>query len=91
MQLCRRFAVARLDAFGSVTRADFDPSRSDIDLVVEFLSSAPRTLAHYLEFKAALEALLGRPVDLVEWPAVRSARLRHLIAEARVPVYGTAA
>lgn len=33
--LCRRFAVRRLGAFGSVLRPDFDPEKSDIDMVVE--------------------------------------------------------
>ncbi len=89
-ELCRLYAVRRLDAFGSATRADFDPSRSDIDLVVEFSATAPGTAGHYFDFKTALESLLGRPVDLVELPAVRGARLRGLIDRSRVPVYGTA-
>jgi predicted nucleotidyltransferase len=34
--LCRRFHVRRLDLFGSAARGDFDPERSDVDLLVEF-------------------------------------------------------
>jgi uncharacterized protein len=90
VELCRRFAVSRLDAFGSVTRADFDPMRSDVDLLVEFVPTAPQTLQHYLDFKSALEDVVGRPVDLVERAGVRSARLRRLIDAARVPVYAAA-
>jgi uncharacterized protein len=34
-ELCRRFHVRRLDVFGSAARGtDFDPSRSDVDLLV---------------------------------------------------------
>ena len=33
--LCRRHGVARLDVFGSAARGvDFDPARSDVDLLV---------------------------------------------------------
>lgn len=90
-ELCRQFGVKRLDVFGSATRSDFDADRSDIDLVVEFAPSVELTLARYFEFKAALEQVLGRPVDLVELSALRSTRLRRLIERARVPVYATAA
>ena len=38
-------SVRRLDAFGSVVRADFSPERSDIDLVVEFDALPPSALA----------------------------------------------
>ena len=36
-ELCRRFHVRRLDVFGSAARGtDFDPSRSDVDLLVSY-------------------------------------------------------
>ena len=34
--LCRRHHVRRLDFFGSAAGSDFDPSRSDLDVLVEF-------------------------------------------------------
>jgi tRNA nucleotidyltransferase (CCA-adding enzyme) len=35
--LCRRFRVSRLEAFGSAARGtDFDPERSDIDILVVY-------------------------------------------------------
>jgi predicted nucleotidyltransferase len=72
--LCRRFHVRRLDLFGSATRGDFDPEHSDIDFLVEFDREHPEALSFgtYFGFKEALEALLGRPVDLVEPGAVRN-------------------
>jgi predicted nucleotidyltransferase len=50
--LCRRHGVARLDVFGSAARgADFDPERSDVDLLVEFAPTTPRSFASLLAFE----------------------------------------
>lgn len=88
--LCRRFRVRRLDAFGSAVRpGDFDVSRSDVDFLVE-LGAEADDLGSFLDFKEALEALLGRPVDLVERQAVEASRnpirRRRILAEAE-PLY----
>ena len=90
VELCRRFGVRRLDAFGSAVRGDdFDPARSDVDVLVE-LGGGADDLAAFLDFKEALEALLGRPVDLVERQAVEASRnpirRRRILAEAE-PIY----
>lgn len=89
-ELCRDYGVRRLDAFGSAARgAGFDPKRSDADLLVEF---APGTddLIRFLDFKEALEALLGLPVDLMERQSVEasrnSIRRRRILSESE-PVY----
>ena len=72
--LCRRYGVVRLEVFGSAARGrDFDPARSDADFLVEFGEQAI-SVAAFLDFKEALEALLGRPVDLVERGAVEESR-----------------
>lgn len=87
-ELCRRFHVRRLDLFGSATRDDFDPSRSDVDLLVEF--DPGTTLSPfdaYFGFKEAVEALLGRPVDLVIASAVRNPYLLASIERTREPLY----
>jgi len=90
--LCRRFMVRRLSAFGSVLRPDFDPARSDIDLAVEFGSSRRYGPAdQYFEFKAAVERLVGRQVDLVEMKAMADSRLKRVIERTQVPVYEQAA
>jgi predicted nucleotidyltransferase len=87
--LCRRFHVRRLDLFGSAARGDFDPERSDIDFLVEFDRDHPEALSFntYFDFKEALEALLGRPVDLVEPTAVRNPYLRASIDASRELVF----
>lgn len=87
--LCRRFHVRRLEVFGSAARGDFDPERSDVDFLVEF-GSGPHALSlkNYFGLKEALEALLGRPVDLVMPGAVKNPYLRSSIDRSREPVYG---
>ena len=69
--LCRRFGVRRLDVFGSAARgSDFDAA-SDVDLLVEFDSV---DLARFLDLRDALEALLARPVDLIDRRAIDQSR-----------------
>jgi predicted nucleotidyltransferase len=87
--LCRRFCVRRLDLFGSAARGDFDPKHSDIDFLVEFDREHPEALAFetYFGLKEALEALLGRPVDLVQSRAVRNPYLKASIDSSREPVF----
>ena len=86
--LCRRFQVRRLDLFGSAARGNFDSEQSDIDFLVEFDRSAPQhPFDAYFGLKEALEALLGRPVDLVEAGAVRNPYLKASIEGSREPVF----
>ena len=40
-ELCRRHHVLRLSLFGSSTRDDFDPQRSDLDFLVNFEALSP--------------------------------------------------
>lgn len=86
--LCRRHHVRWLDLFGSAARADFDPARSDVDFLVEF---EPLDEGAYAEawfgLHEALEALLGRPVDLVSAPAVRNPYFRAELQRTRRALY----
>jgi predicted nucleotidyltransferase len=90
--LCRRFGVVRLEVFGSSARgADFDATRSDADFLVTFAPNRRDDLAAFLDFEEALEALLGRKVDLVEREAIEASRnfirRRRILAESEA-VYG---
>src|SRR6185437_15998849 len=71
-RLCRLHGVRKLEVFGSILRRDFDPQRSDVDVVVEFEPRVANSFANFLDFKEALEGLFGRPVDLVELHTVRN-------------------
>ena len=65
-EICRQFHVSWLDLFGSATGGDFDPDRSDVDLLVEFEPDTTLPALHqYFGLKEAAEALFDRPVDLV--------------------------
>ncbi len=63
--LCRAFGVARLRVFGSALRDDFDPERSDVDLLVEFLPGVSKSLFKLMEMQERLSELFHREVDLV--------------------------
>ncbi len=66
IDLCLQFGVTNLAVFGSATTDDFDPGRSDIDLLVEFdLLDRTNRFDAFFGLKDGLEALLGLPVDLV--------------------------
>lgn len=86
--LCRRFHVRRLDLFGSATGDNFEPTRSDVDLLVEFVPGATlNALDQYFGFKEALEALLDRPVDLIEASAVKNPYIWKSIEASRETLY----
>ncbi len=87
--LCRRFGVRKLEVFGSAARgADFDPAASDADFLVEFdPDSRLRPLDEFVGLQAALAALLGRSVDLIEASAVRNPYIRATIERGRELVY----
>ena len=89
-RLCRLYGVRKLELFGSILRQDFDPTRSDVDLLVEFEPSVANSFANFLDLKVALEGLLARRVDLVELRAIRNRRLRHHIEQSKSPVYAAA-
>lgn len=92
--LCRQFGVARLEVFGSAARGvDFDPVRSDADFLVTFDrgQSVADELHRLLDLADALEALLGRPVDLVERRAMEASRnyiRRQAVLDEATPIYG---
>lgn len=62
--LCQRYGVAKLSLFGSVLRSDFDPVRSDVDVLVDFLPGERKDLFKLLEMQRELGSLFGRKVDL---------------------------
>lgn len=61
---CRTQPIQRLSVFGSALREDFTPE-SDIDLLIEFRQGARVTFLDLYDIQQALEALIGREVDLV--------------------------
>lgn len=88
--LCERYRVSRLDLTGSAARDDFDPVRSDIDLLIEFLPDARVSAIDFVELANALERLFGRRVDLLELSAVSNPLLRTELTRDVLPFYAAA-
>lgn len=63
--LCRQFGVRRLELFGSAARGDFDPATSDVDFILEMDDAPANFTGRYFRFIEAMEALLGRQVDVI--------------------------
>jgi len=83
--VCQRFGVQELALFGSVLRADFDPTRSDVDVLVTFLPDSPVvSLLDVLHVQQALEDLFHRPVDLTEARGLKPGMAPHVLRERRV-------
>jgi len=86
--LCRKHSVARLDVFGSAASGDFDPETSDYDFVVEFEPLRAGTRADtYFALLEDLQALLGRPVDLVMNKTITNPFLEQSISASRQALY----
>ena len=85
---CRQHRVLRMHLFGSVLRDDFDPSRSDLDLLVEFQPIDPGALVGaYFGLERQLAAITGQRVDLVMADAVRNPYVRADIDATRQVIY----
>ncbi len=87
-ELCRRYHAERLELFGSAARgADFDPQRSDIDLLVTYEPQAAPSFSEYFDLSEQLAALFARPVDLAMSGAVRNPFLRAGIERSKELLY----
>jgi len=65
-EFCRMHRILELAVFGSATREDFQPDKSDVDLLVTFEPDAKLGLLAYGRIGRELSGLFGRKVDLVE-------------------------
>jgi len=83
---CGRWKIAELAVFGSVLREDFGPD-SDLDFLATFQPDAQWSLLDLVQAENELEALVGRPVDLVERPELEQSenwiRRRSILNSAR--------
>ena len=88
--LCRRHGVRRLEVFGSGARGgDFDPVASDADFLVSFDEVGKRrSFKQDMDLAQALEALLGRRVDLVNPTLIKNPFILAGVNRSREIVYG---
>ena len=86
--LCQRYKVRELCVFGSVLTPAFTKD-SDVDFTVVFDKSAVEDyFVNYFELKYALEDLLHRDVDLIEYEAIRNPYFKEEVDQTRQPIYG---
>lgn len=87
-EACERHGVIRLDAFGSALRDEFQPGRSDVDLLVELGSMEPcDQVDAYFGLLEDLRAILGEQVDLVISGAVKNPYVAREIARTKELLY----
>lgn len=82
---CRDRGIRKLSLFGSVLRDDFDPARSDVDMIAELLPSAHPGW-EFFGWHEDLAAIVGRKVDL-HTPASLSKYFRDEVLHEALPVY----
>jgi predicted nucleotidyltransferase len=86
-QLCKKYKVNRLYAFGSVLTEEFNKS-SDIDLIVDFMPFDLLQYAdNYYDFKFSLEDMFHRDVDLLEEKAIKNPYFQQVVNSKRQLVY----
>jgi uncharacterized protein len=86
--LCRKYHVKTLEVFGSAAEGTWDHSRSDIDLLVEFLpEAAERAFGGYFDLKEQLQQLFQRKVDLVMPGAIRNPYFLKAVNQQRRVLY----
>jgi predicted nucleotidyltransferase len=89
---CRKWNVSEFALFGSVLRDDFRPD-SDVDVLLTWADDARISLFDYGPMKDDLEAMFGRPVDLVSKEGIQQSRnwirKKEILGSARV-IYANA-
>jgi hypothetical protein len=84
-EFCRARGIRKLTLFGSVLRDDFDPARSDVDVLAELLPTA-RPGWKFFGWHEDLAPILGRKVDL-HTPNSLSKYFRDEVLREAVAVY----
>ncbi|MBA7546232.1 hypothetical protein ES705_38616 [subsurface metagenome] len=87
IELCAKYKVKNLFAFGSVLTENF-AGNSDIDFLVDIHSNDPIDYAeNYFDFKFELEDLLKRPIDLLEQKGLKNSFLIDSINKTKKLIY----
>ncbi len=87
-ELCHRYAVESLEAFGSSVHQGFNEENSDLDFLVRFQQGTPKEHAErYFGLLADLQDLFQRSIDLVEVGAIRNPYFIACIESSRTLLY----
>ena len=84
--ICSVLAVQRLELVGSAARDDFQPDKSDIDVLVDFKGNE-RLFERYFDLKEQLEQCFGRRVDIIQSNALKNPYVRKSIDCDRIALY----
>ena len=64
VRFCRERGISKLSLFGSVLHPDFDPQRSDVDVLAEFEPGVLKSVGfQYFGYGEELAAIIGHKVD----------------------------
>jgi hypothetical protein len=89
---CQRWGVVKQELFGSVLRDDFDPGRSDVDIMVTFAQGRLPGWEFFADFPAELSAIFQCKVDVQTRRGVEemsnSVRRRHILENSEVVYEG---
>ena len=87
-ELCKRFRVRRLYAFGSVVNGRFNESTSDIDFMVELEKMSPIEKGETLmNFLIELENLFQKDVDLLSDKPIKNPFFKKQVEETKQLIY----
>ena len=84
-RFCRERGIRKLSLFGSVLRDDFDPARSDVDVLAEFAPGV-RPGLKFFGYAEDLAGIIGRKVDF-NTEAWLSQYFRDEVVREAVPIY----
>jgi predicted nucleotidyltransferase len=84
--ICSVLAVQRLELVGSAARDDFQPDKSDIDVLVDFKGNE-RLFERYFDLKEQLEKCFGRRVDIIQSNALKNPYVKQSIDCDRITIY----
>jgi len=82
--VCAKHGACDVRVFGSVARGDFD-DKSDVDILIKLDSSNMEGMTYFRvleDIHEELEALLGRPVDVVDEKGLKERLKADVLAEA---------
>ena len=84
---CSRHSVSSLAIVGSAARADFDPARSDIDVLVDFIDADINYFRAFMGLRDELTSILGRKVDVITRRGVRNQLLLRSLEQDAIQLY----
>jgi predicted nucleotidyltransferase len=84
-RFCQERGIRKLSFFGSVLRDDFDPQRSDVDVLAEFAPGV-RPGLKFFGYADELAAVIGRKVDF-NTEAWLSRYFRDEVLQEALPIY----